>query len=113
MSQSMRRKPMPEYLEGLPNICGSEGALTEAMAEPGPFYLPDSSVDFGRIASTFAIALHMHQPLIPAGGEDLQTARIISNLQHMMDYPNVGDNHNASVFRRCYERMGEFIPQLV
>ena len=31
----------------------------------------------------------------------------------MMDHPNVGDNHNASVFHWCYKRMGEFIPQLV
>ncbi len=109
----MKCEAMQEYVDGLPNICGSEGALTDAMAASGPFYLPDSDIDFGRIASAFAIALHVHQPLIPAGGEDLQTARIISNLQYMMDHPNIGDNHNAPVFRRCYERMGEFIPQLV
>jgi hypothetical protein len=109
----MKCEAMQEYLDGLPNICGSESALTEAMTRSGPFYLPDSDIDFGRMASAFAIALHMHQPLIPAGGEDLQTARIISNLQYMMEHPNVGDNHNASVFRQCYQRMGEFIPQLV
>ncbi len=55
----------------------------------------------------------MHQPLIPAGGGDLRTAEIISNLKHMMDNPGIGDNHNASVFHWCYKRMGEFIPQLV
>ena len=55
----------------------------------------------------------MHQPLIPAGGGDLHTAEIISNLKHMMDNPGIGDNHNASVFHWCYKRMGEFIPQLV
>jgi len=104
---------MPAYVDGLPNVCGSEDVVAEAMARTGPFYRPDSGIDFDRIDSAFAIALHMHQPLIPAGGEDLQTARIISNLQHMMDHPNVGDNHNASVFRWCYKRMGEFIPQLV
>ena len=48
--------------------------------------------------SAFAIALHMHQPLIPAGGPDLRTAPIISNLQWMMDNPGIGDNHNAPVF---------------
>ena len=52
-------------------------------------------------------------PLIPAGGDDLCTARIISNLQHMLEHPNVADHHNAPVFRWCYKRMGEFIPQLV
>ena len=68
---------------------------------------------FGNIKSAFAIALHMHQPLIPAGGNNLATAEIISNLKHMMDNPGIGDNHNASVFHWCYKRMGEFIPQLV
>ena len=29
----------------------------------------------------------MHQPLIPAGGADLRTAAVISNLQYMMDQP--------------------------
>ena len=31
----------------------------------------------------------------------------------MMEHPGIGDNHNAAVFRWCYKRMGEFIPQLV
>ena len=69
--------------------------------------------DFGQIRSAAAIALHMHQPLIPAGGADLRTAAIISNLKYMMDNPGIGDNHNASVFHWCYKRMGEFIPQLL
>jgi hypothetical protein len=55
----------------------------------------------------------MHQPLIPAGGSDLHTAAIISNLQDMMNHPDVGDNHNAPVFHWCYKRMGEFVPQLI
>ncbi len=55
----------------------------------------------------------MHQPLIPAGGSDLRTAAIISNLKYMMDNQGIGDNHNAPVFVWCYKRMGEFIPQLV
>ena len=61
----------------------------------------------------FAIALHMHQPLIPAGGNDLGSAAIISNLKHMMDNQGIGDNHNAPVFLWCYRRMGELIPQLI
>jgi len=87
--------------------------VAEAVARTGPFYLPESRVKFESIDSAFSIALHMHQPLIPADGKNLRTARIISNLQHMMDNPDVGDNHNASVFAWCYKRMGEFIPQLV
>ena len=56
----------------------------------------------------------MHQPLIPAGGDDLRTApRSSATCKYMMDNPGIGDNHNASVFHWCYKRMGEFIPQLV
>ena len=63
--------------------------------------------------TAYAIALHMHQPLIPAGTDDLPSAPIISNLKYMMDHPNDGDNHNAAVFHWCYKRMGDMIPQLV
>src|SRR5438034_5224162 len=104
---------LPDIVEGLPNICGSEDRIAEAMARRGPYYVPESGVDFSRVRSAFSIALHMHQPLIPAGGSDLHTAAIISNLKYMMDNPGIGDNHNASVFHWCYKRMGEFIPQLV
>ena len=106
---------LPEYVGSLPNICGAEAQIESAMrASRGqPVFLPESRIDFGGIKSAFACALHMHQPLIPAGGGDLATAEIISNLKHMMDNPGIGDNHNASVFHWCYKRMGEFIPQLV
>jgi hypothetical protein len=109
----MRPQTLSEYVEGLPNICGSEDLVASAMARSGPFYLPQSGIDFGGIRSAYAIALHMHQPLVPAGGADLPTAAVIGHLKHMMDNPGVGDNHNAPVFARCYKRMGEFIPQLM
>lgn len=99
---------LPEYIDGLPNICGSESALAVARAKTTPH-----GIDFSRLNSACAIALHMHQPLIPAGGPDLQTAEVISNLKYMMDNPGIGDNHNAPVFHWCYKRMGEFIPQLI
>ena len=102
-----------EYIDELPNICGSEDLVAEAMADSGPVYLPDSGIDFDQIQSAFAIALHMHQPLIPAGGDDLQSAAIISNLEDMMAHPDNGDNHNAAVFHQCYKRIGKFIAQLV
>jgi len=106
---------LPEYVDNLPNICGSQSVIDAALrAQKGrPIYLKDGHIDFGHIRSAFACALHMHQPLIPAGGGDLSTAEVISNLQHMMNNPGVGDNHNASVFHWCYKRMGEFIPQLI
>ena len=76
-------------------------------------FLPESRVDFGHIRAACAIALHMHQPLIPAGGGDLYTAAIISNLQYMMENQGIGDNYNAPVFHWCYKRIGEFVPQLI
>jgi hypothetical protein len=109
----MTFRNLPEYIDGLPNISGSEKIISETMARPAPHRLSQSGIDLGRFRGAFAIALHMHQPLIPAGGTDLQTAAVISNLKYMMDNPGIGDNHNAGVFHWCYKRMGEFIPQLV
>lgn len=103
---------LPEYVDDLPNLCGSEELIANARAQ-GPAYLPESGIDFGDINSAFAIALHMQQPLIPAGGEDLSSAAIISNLKYMMDHQDIGDNHNAPVFHWCYKRIGEFVPKLV
>jgi hypothetical protein len=104
---------LPEYIDEMPNLCGQEDLIAETMTRTGPFYLPQSQINFDGIERAFAIALHMHQPLIPAGGDDLKTAEIISNLQDMFNHPDNGDNHNATVFRSCYQRMGEIIPQLV
>ena len=99
----------------LPNICGSEERIRQAIraSRTDPVFLPQGTSGFGEINSAFAIALHMHQPLIPAGGPELRTAQLISNLQWMLDNPDSGDNHNARVFLWCYKRMGEFIPQLL
>jgi hypothetical protein len=104
---------LAEYVDGLPDLCGSEHVIAQATARSGPVYLPECGIDFGRVRSAFSIALHMHQPLIPAGGGDLRTAAVIGNLKYMMDNQGVGDNHNAPVFHWCYKRMGEFIPQLI
>jgi len=104
---------LAEYVDGLPNLCGQEPLIREAVASgrqrpafPGP-------VDLGGAASIFAVALHMHQPLIPAAGDDIRTAGIISNLGWMMEHQDIGDNHNAPVFAWCYKRMGEFIRDLI
>ena len=70
----MSNASIREYIDGLPNLRGSEDLIAEAMAGSGPIFLPESSIDFGRSKSAFAIALHMHQPLIPAGGKELGTA---------------------------------------
>jgi CRP-like cAMP-binding protein len=93
---------LPEYVDGPPNICGSEQAVEGVLRgnQDQSVFLRESRIDFGRIRSASAIALHMHQPLIPAGGPELPTASIISNLKHMMDNPSIGDNRNALCFRR-------------
>lgn len=102
-----------EYVDGLPNICGDEDLIAQATSGSQPVFLPDSDIDFDSIKSAFAVALHMHQPLIPAEGDDLSTAGVISNLKHMMSDPGSGDNHNATVFHSCYKRMGDILPRLV
>ncbi len=106
---------LPASLDGLPNICGSEQLIEEAIraGRSAPVLTSDGAVRLDQIDGAFAIALHMHQPLIPAGGANLRTAANISNLKWMMDHQDIGDNHNAPVFLWCYKRMGEFIPQLI
>ncbi|MCL2182432.1 MAG: glycosyl hydrolase family 57 [Chitinispirillia bacterium] len=106
----------PEILDdGLPNISSFKEVEDAVKSRSKNVLSPaeKGKINFGGIKSATAVALHMHQPLIPAGGNDLQTADIISNLKHMMDNQGVGDNHNASVFHWCYKRIGEFIPQLL
>ncbi len=104
---------MPEMIEGWPNFCGEEARVDEATHRPGPVFLPESGINFSSIQSAWGIALHMQQPLVPAGGPDLKTAAIISYLKYMMDNQSIGDNHNAPVFHWCYKRIGEFVPELV
>jgi len=106
---------LPECIDGLPNLCGWEG-LVEAAVVAGRhrrLFPDETSLGIANIDSAFAVALHMHQPLIPAGGPDPRTAAIVSNLQWMLEHPDLGDNHNAPVFHWCYQRMGELIPQLL
>ena len=100
---------LAECVDGLPNISGSEERIRKAIraSRTGPVFLPQGASGFGEITSAFAIALHMHQPLIPAGGPELRTAQLISNLQWMLDNPDIADNHNESVFLCCYKPIGE------
>ncbi|MGB2925483.1 MAG: glycosyl hydrolase family 57 [Limnothrix sp.] len=92
-----------------PNICGQEQAISEIVNHNEVIFGDRSDLDLDQIQAGFACALHMHQPTIPAG----EHGALICNLQHMMENPHDGDNHNASVFAWCYSRMGEFIPSLV
>jgi len=92
----------------LPPIAGREGAIQALMQNPAPATVP-AHLDQQAIQSTFACALHLHQPTIPAG----PNGELISHLQWMFEHPGIGDNHNAEPFAQCYRRMADLLPQLV
>ena len=103
---------LPAYINDVPNLSGSEDLIFSARSS-NPVFLPQSKIDWDNVKSAFAIALHMHQPIIPDPDEPLTEADEISNLAAMMKHPESGDNHNATVFHQCYKRMGDFIPELL
>ena len=104
---------MPDIVDGLPNICGADAQVEEVTRSRHPVFLHETNLQLDRLQAVFSIALHMQQPLIPVGGEDLLTAEIISNLDYMMRHPDEGDGHNAPVFAECYARLGNIIPEMI
>src|SRR6516162_4977494 len=108
----MELRPLPEIVDGLPNLSGALDQVKEATRGRRPVYLPETNLRLDRLRATFAVALHMQQPLIPAG-RDMRHADLVSNLAWMMREPGSGDAYNASVFADCYGRMGDIIPELV
>ncbi len=103
---------MSDIIGGFPNICGNSQKTAKHTSLKNNHYLPFSNIDINKVQSAFGIALHMHQPTIPAGSDHLETAALISNLQYMMEHQSIGDNHNAPVFLQCYRRMSDFIQEL-
>ncbi|MFH1856501.1 MAG: glycosyl hydrolase family 57 [Candidatus Omnitrophota bacterium] len=103
---------MRDVIHALPNISGGEREIKKETRHEKDLYAPISNINIRNVRASFGIALHMHQPTIPAAGDDLRKAGLISNLQHMMEHPHIGDNHNASVFLWCYSRMSDFIRDL-
>jgi len=106
---------LTDQVDGLPNLSGDEATVTKVAREAAdhPVYGDRSPIRLTEIDSAFAVALHMHQPLIPAAGEQLTSAGIIGNLQWMLEHPDIGDNHNASVFRWCYQRAADLVSGLL
>lgn len=100
---------LPELIDGLPNISGWEAEVSAVTLQNNLVFLPKTNIRLEDVTAGFAIALHMHQPTIPAG----QHGELISNLQYMFEHPQEGDNHNADAFAYCYSRMADFIPELV
>ena len=101
-----------EYTDGIPNLSGPDDLIPKTM-DGNKVFFPQSRIDWNNVKSCFAIALHMHQPIIPNPDQPLKEAEEISYLQYMMEHKDIGDNHNAPVFVRCYKRMGDFIPELL
>lgn len=100
---------LSEIIDGLPNISGWEAEVQSVVQQDQPVFLPRTNIRLENVTAAFAVALHMHQPTIPAGHE----GALISNLQNMFEHPHDGDNHNAGVFSWCYSRIADFIPELV
>ncbi|MGF1570514.1 MAG: glycosyl hydrolase family 57 [Nodosilinea sp.] len=100
---------LPALVDGLPMISGWEAEVAAALAPQEPVFLPRTNLALDSISAGFAIALHMHQPTIPAGSQ----GELINHLQYMFEHPFDGDNHNAGTFAYCYARMADFIPELV
>src|SRR5271157_5690532 len=109
----MELRPIPEMTDGFPNFCGAEAQVEQVTRARNPVYLHETDLRLDRLHAAFAVALHMHQPLIPAGGPDVRTAEVISNLDHMVRNPGIADSHNAPVFAECYARIGDLITELV
>ncbi len=100
---------MSDLINGLPNIFGQEKDFLNSKKDRSQLYSKISTVDINNVTASWGIALHMHQPTIPAGSDDLRSASLVSNLQHMMEHQGIGDNHNAGVFYDCYRRMSRLI----
>jgi hypothetical protein len=93
----------------LPPIAGREAEILALVQQDPPVLLPRTARKFDDIRSSFACALHMHQPTIPAGAQ----GELISHLQYMVEHPGEGDNHNAEPFAQCYKRLAAIIPELI
>jgi hypothetical protein len=100
--------PLPELIDALPNLCGHEQELQPWRQDIQPIFLNHTRLKLDQLSATFAIALHMHQPIIPdADGQPM------SYLQYMFEHPFEGDNHRAGTFTYCYSRIANFIIDLV
>jgi len=102
---------MNDIVDNLPNIYAENNEFNADKKKN--LYSNCSNINFNKVRASFGIALHMHQPTIPAGGGDIRSAALVSNLQNMYENQGIGDNHNAGVFFDCYQRLSRIIPNLV
>jgi hypothetical protein len=68
---------LAEYVDGLPYLSGAEALIAATIKDAARpvFAAPASEDPFAGIQTGFAIALHMHQPLIPASGDEAAHGR--------------------------------------
>jgi hypothetical protein len=99
----------PFVLKDCPEISGRESEILEQVNQASDHWKQFSNIKFDKLKASFACALHMHQPTIPAGNE----GALISHLQHMFNHSDEGDNHNAEPFAQCYKRLANIIPSLI
>ena len=92
-----------------PAIAGREAEILHLVQHARPVALDRSNLQLASIDSSFACALHLHQPVIPAGAD----GELISHLRYMVEHPDEGDNHNAEPFAQCYRRMANLLPELI
>ena len=104
---------MSDNIKEFPLICCNEKKIKETTKRKDTLYVPISNIDESKVTAAFGIALHMHQPAIPAASDDLEKTRLINNLEYMMRHQEIHDNHNAPVFLKCYSRMSDIIRDLV
>lgn len=100
--------PLSDISDDLPTFCGWEANLPTA-APRSALFRSQTRFDPETVKSVFAIALHMHQPIVPAG----PNGELISYLQHMLENPFEGQNFNAGVFTYCYTRIADFLTAIV
>jgi hypothetical protein len=92
-NHSLTAVQVPVTIDGVPNVSRAEEVVAQAL--PGSEWPPlpgtrESGDPFAGIQAAWAIALHTHQPLIPAGGEQLRTAQLTGNLQYLFEAPRYG-----------------------
>ncbi len=102
---------LPEIIDGLPNLCGSESRIEAATSRREPVHLGRSPLELERIQSAFSVALHMHQPLVLDDG-DIRAARVLGNLEYMMARKEQHDFHDAPAYAHCYARPADLIREL-
>jgi len=93
----------------LPPICGFEFEINKLVNKERDSRQFEEKSRLENVNSGFACALHMHQPIIPAG----ENGKLISHLQYMFEHTSEEDNHNAEPFAQCYKRLAEIIPSLI